>query len=142
MCCAVLCCAVLCCAVLCDTGFTRSESERYDQKKVAHFVGAIRPDLFQPFDEFTAAMDGMVRVVKNTPPRPGVERVVYPGQVEHETLLQRSEHGIPLAQVVVDDLRALAEMYGLADELVLLPPPPPPPIAPPAAAAPAAGAKL
>eukprot|EP01046_Picozoa_sp_COSAG06_P068282 COSAG06_NODE_18094_length_904_cov_1.216149_2_plen_45_part_01 len=28
-----MCCAVLCCAVLCDTGFTRSESERYDQKR-------------------------------------------------------------------------------------------------------------
>ena len=48
-----------------------AETERYDQIKVAHFVGAIRPDLFQPFEEFTKAMDGMVKVVRDTPPRPG-----------------------------------------------------------------------
>ena len=68
----------------------------------------------------------MVKVVRETPPRPGVGRVVYPGLLEHETLLQRTADGIPLAQVVVDDLKALAEMYDLEEELVLLAPPPPP----------------
>ena len=75
------------------------ETARYDQLKVAHFVAAIRPDLFQPLDDFKAAMDGMVRTIRESPAREGVERVVYPGLLEHETMLQRRQHGIPLAQV-------------------------------------------
>ena len=45
------------------------ETTRYDQLKVAHFVAAIRPDLFQALDDFKAAMDGMVRTIRESPPR-------------------------------------------------------------------------
>ena len=96
---------------------------KYDQRSDAHFFGAIRVDLFQPLDQFRAAIDAMNTTVATTPPRTGVERVLYPGLLEHEEMLKRQgAAGIPLPQVVVDDFRVMAEELGL--DLHLQPPPP------------------
>ena len=113
-----------------STGFLTAPSgepeagggSKYDQRSDAHFFGAIRVDLFQPLDKFRAAIDAMNTTVASTPPRTGVERVLYPGLLEHEEMLRRQAAGIPLPQVVVDDFRVMAEELGV--DLHLQPPPP------------------
>lgn len=90
---------------------------RYDQPYVAHFLAAIRVDLFQPLQQFKAAMDAMVRTVRDSPTATGHDRVIYPGLLEQECLLEREREGIPLPAVVADELRELAQQMDLPLQL-------------------------
>ena len=40
--------------------------------------------------------------LRDTPTAPGHERVLVPGDPEHETSIERSENGIPLHPEVID----------------------------------------
>ncbi len=47
----------------------------------------------------------------------GVDRIWLPGEIEHCRILERRERGIPLAPVVVANLRQLAAELNLSDRL-------------------------
>ncbi len=81
--------------------------------EMSHFFGAIRVDAFRPVDEFKTMMDEMLATLKATPTLEGEERVLVPGQKEHETFLERSRLGIPLHPNVVDSLAELAGELGI-----------------------------
>jgi L-2-hydroxycarboxylate dehydrogenase (NAD+) len=72
---------------------------------VEHFVGAINVDAFTPIEEFKTMMDNFMRVLKETPPAPGHERVLVAGQPEAEMESDRRENGIPLHREVIKFLR-------------------------------------
>ena len=47
-------------------------------------------------------MDETLKMLRETPPAPGHDRVLYPGLSEHEEEAARRVNGIPLHQEVVD----------------------------------------
>ncbi|HLG69326.1 MAG TPA: Ldh family oxidoreductase [Chloroflexota bacterium] len=97
------------CGVLGGLTFgARKERDNYN-----HFVAAINVDAFQPVDEFKQAMDDFVRTLRETPPAPGCERVLYPGLPEWEAEQDRRANGIPLHPSVLAWFDQACEELGL-----------------------------
>ena len=80
-------------------------------------ASAYRISAFTDLDTFKEHMDTFLKGLRETPTAPGEERVLYPGLPEHETLLERSERGIPYHPEVVDYFRKTAGELGVAHEL-------------------------
>ena len=76
-----------------------------------HMVAAYRIDAFTDVDGFKDMMDEFLRTLKETPPAPGHDRVLAPGQPEWETEQERLANGIPLHEEVIQWFRgACGEM--------------------------------
>jgi uncharacterized oxidoreductase len=56
----------------------------------------IDPSSFCPLDRFRELMDETVAYMKSSPPIPGVEEVLVPGELEFRTRRLRLEEGIPI----------------------------------------------
>ena len=67
-----------------------------------HYFCAYDVASFTDVDEFKDNMDNMLRTLKDTPPAPGHERVMYPGLSEYEEEQERRSNGIPLHTEVVE----------------------------------------
>ncbi len=80
---------------------------------IGHFLGAIRVDVFRPFEAFLADMDDFIRRIKGSRPAEGVERIYVPGEMEWETEQERRAQGIPLHPRVVEALRRLGQDFGV-----------------------------
>jgi len=78
---------------------------------------ALRVDCFVALDEYSRRMDEVIRLIRATPTIEGVDRVLLPGQREHETALERSRTGIPLSSELVAELQDLAASVGLTIDL-------------------------
>ena len=74
-----------------------------------HMVAAYRIDAFTDVDGFKAMMDEFLQTLKATPPAPGHERVLVPGQPEAETEQDRLANGIPLHEEVVKWFRSTCQ---------------------------------
>ena len=61
-----------------------------------HMVAAYRIDAFTDVDGYKAMMDEFLQTLKATPPAPGHERVIVPGEPEWEAEQERRANGIPL----------------------------------------------
>ena len=86
------------CSILSGSGFGMM-NPRYTTQ---HFVAAYSIEAFTDPDEFKRTMDEFLRTMKATPPAPGHDRVLVPGQVEAEEEIERKAHGIPLHREVVE----------------------------------------
>jgi L-2-hydroxycarboxylate dehydrogenase (NAD+) len=82
-----------------------------------HMIMAMRVDNFQPAESFKCEMDRVIREIRESKRMEGIERIWLPGEMEHERIRERREHGIPLAQIVVTNLRQLAVELNLPDRL-------------------------
>ena len=82
-------------------------------KGIGHFFGAMRIDAFRPADEFKQHMDQWIGRFREAKTAEGFEKVIIPGDPEREMEEERKTKGIPLLGPVVDDLRFLAEKFGL-----------------------------
>jgi LDH2 family malate/lactate/ureidoglycolate dehydrogenase len=87
-----------------------------DGKGIGHFFGAWRIDGFIDPDEFKRQIDAWVRTFRATPPAPGTEGPLIPGDPEREAEAVRRNKGIPLLQPVVDELIALSRRTGIPFE--------------------------
>lgn len=76
-------------------------------QNVGHVFTAIRPDLFMPADAFRARMDEILRMLKHSPPAPGNERVLLPGEIEMANERQYRRTGVPLRPAVIAQLADL-----------------------------------
>ena len=65
------------------------------------FFAAYNIEAFTDLEQFKTTMDQMLETIRTTDPAPGHERVLYPGLSEHEELLERRAHGIPLHKEVI-----------------------------------------
>jgi LDH2 family malate/lactate/ureidoglycolate dehydrogenase len=81
------------------------------------FYLAIDPECFMPLTEFRARIDRLVDMIKASERAAGVEEVFVPGEPERRRHAERSRHGIPLSDVVHDELAALARAHGVAFDL-------------------------
>jgi LDH2 family malate/lactate/ureidoglycolate dehydrogenase len=78
-------------------------------QNVGHVLAAARTDLFLPAEQFRTRMDAILRTLKASPPAPGNDRVLVPGEIElgHESL--NRVHGVPLAAPIAAQLAALGD---------------------------------
>jgi LDH2 family malate/lactate/ureidoglycolate dehydrogenase len=69
---------------------------------------------FMPVEEFTARVEKLVGIMKNTPAAPGYDEVLVAGDPEWRTEAERLEHGIPIADGNWDALVKAAARVGVA----------------------------
>jgi LDH2 family malate/lactate/ureidoglycolate dehydrogenase len=70
-----------------------SPTARYD---LGHVFVVLDPCLFMPLEQFTARMAQLRHDIVQTPRKPGVERILLPGELEHERRQERLQNGIPV----------------------------------------------
>lgn len=80
-------------------------------KGIGHFLGAMRVDAFRPADEFKKSMDHWIQGFRNAKTIAGEDKVLVPGDPEREMEIIRMKNGIPLLDVVTDDLKQLATKF-------------------------------
>ena len=83
-----------------------------------HFVAAYNIDAFTDANEFKERMDEWLRVMEATPPAPGYERVLTPGQEEAEAEVERAAKGIPLHREVVQWLEDISKQLEISFNLL------------------------
>ena len=71
----------------------------------SHMVAAYSIEAFTEVDRFKELMDEFIRALNATPPAPGHDRVLVPGQPEWEMEQDRRANGIPLHREVVEWFR-------------------------------------
>ncbi len=82
-------------------------------KGIGHFLGAMRIDAFRPAEDFKKNMDHWIEGFRNATPVAGQEKVLVPGDPEREAEAERMKNGIPLLDIVLDDLGKLAEKFSV-----------------------------
>ena len=80
---------------------------------IGHFFGAFRVDAFRPAEEFKSHMDTWIRRFRDAKPAEGHDRVYIPGDPEREMIEKRKKEGISIMDSVVEELKELADKYGI-----------------------------
>lgn len=83
-------------------------------KGIGHFLGAMRVDGFRSADEFKTHMDNWIQRFKSATTVDPTQKVIIPGEPELEAQIDRKKNGIPLVEVVVNDLNVLAKKLGVS----------------------------
>jgi len=94
------------------SGVTSLENLQAEQN-IGHVFGALRTDLFLPAGEFASRMDDVLKMLKATPPIPGVERVLAPGEIAALAESRNRTQGIPLGQEIIDQLVGIGKSAGV-----------------------------
>lgn len=80
---------------------------------LGHFFGAMRVDGFRPAQEFKDHLDNWIERFKSAKTIDPDKKVIIPGEPEHDFEQERKLSGIPIIDVVVDDLNELAAKLGI-----------------------------
>jgi LDH2 family malate/lactate/ureidoglycolate dehydrogenase len=94
----------------------RQTGERRHGNGVGHFFGAMRIDAFIEPAEFRARADAWIREMRGARPVPGGSGPLIPGDPERAAEAIRSKEGVPLLPAVVQELRDVAALTGVAFE--------------------------
>ncbi len=78
---------------------------------IGHFFGAMRIDAFRTADEFKSNMDNWIKRFRSAKTTEGQERVLIPGDPEREIETERMKNGIPILDIVVEDLVKTGEKF-------------------------------
>lgn len=79
----------------------------------AHFFLAIDVEAFGPKETFDERIDALGAQIVGSRPRPGVERLMLPGQPEAEKRRKAEVDGLVLDRSVLDGLQRTAELVGV-----------------------------
>lgn len=90
--------------------FTNQERESGN----GNFMLAIKVASLMPLSEFKARMDEELDRIMALKPARGIDKVIYPGYLEHRVQTCRTKEGIPLAPGLVEKMRALGETCKVA----------------------------
>ena len=82
-------------------------------KGLGHFFGAIRIDAFRPAEEFKTHMDNWIQHFRKAKPAVGQDKVLIPGDPERAMEQERITSGIPIHDLVIKDLKQLAEKFSV-----------------------------
>jgi len=93
--------------------------ESTGRHNVGCFMAVFKVDAFRPLGEFKKEVGEFIRYLKETPPAEGSSGVLYPGEIEHRREQDRRANGIEVEDTTWYKLRALAEGYGLTEQLAL-----------------------
>ena len=80
---------------------------------IGHFFGAMRIDAFRKAEDFLHHMDNWIESFRNAEPIDAAQPVIIPGDPEREAEIERRQTGIPLNPKVEEDLRGLAQHFGI-----------------------------
>jgi hydroxycarboxylate dehydrogenase B len=72
-------------------------------------VGALTP-----LEEYQQGVRAFLDAIKATPPAPGFDEVLVPGDFEHRSRVQRLANGIELPASIVEPIREWAEKLGVS----------------------------
>ena len=81
------------------------------------FMWGIRSDIFQPAAEYERLEARAIEKIKQTPPAPGFDEVLIPGERGRKTQAERIEAGIWLPDKTWGALQSLAAELGIAEQL-------------------------
>ena len=73
----------------------------------------VDPTSFCPIDRFRALMDDLVTYVKSSPPAPGFDEVIVPGELEYRSLRERTKTGIPIDPPTLQAIKKRASQLGV-----------------------------
>jgi uncharacterized oxidoreductase len=76
------------------------------------FLEALDPAAFGAGESFPNETATLVDYVKSSPTAPGFDRILVPGEVEHETRQARRRDGIPIEDETFQRLKAAADRLG------------------------------
>jgi LDH2 family malate/lactate/ureidoglycolate dehydrogenase len=110
--------------VLTGAGFGQDHApERLEapeaRHNLGHLFGVLDPTLFMPLEQFSARIDRLRTEIKQGQRVPGIERLILPGELEHERRETRRRHGIPVHAEVPAVLHPFCETLGLDSPLAL-----------------------
>jgi ureidoglycolate dehydrogenase (NAD+) len=80
---------------------------------IGHFLGAIDPARFVPPNVFAGSVDRLAGQLKATPPAPGFDEVLLPGEPEERAEARHRRDGIPIPEELRRELVALGAAYGI-----------------------------
>ncbi len=80
---------------------------------LGHFFGAMRIDAFRPADEFKHHMDNWIKRFRKAKPAIGHSQVLIPGDIERDIETFRLKNGIPIHDIVLEDLHTIGEKFGV-----------------------------
>lgn len=81
------------------------------------FMWGIRTDVFHPTGEFERTEDISIAKSLETPPAPGFERVMMPGEPERLARAERERAGIPVPEDTWKRICELAEELGVLEQM-------------------------
>jgi L-2-hydroxycarboxylate dehydrogenase (NAD+) len=80
---------------------------------IGHFFGAMRIDAFRKAEDFLHHLDNWIETFRNAQRIESSQPVIIPGDPEREAELDRRVNGVPLNPKVEEDLKALADKFGI-----------------------------
>jgi LDH2 family malate/lactate/ureidoglycolate dehydrogenase len=104
------------CGVLTGASFAHHLNTLENLTKVqnlGHTVAAVRTDLFMPAADFARRMEEILGMLRASPPAPGVERILVPGEIEAMEESRSRQFGVPLVPEVAAQLIAQGEEVGV-----------------------------
>jgi LDH2 family malate/lactate/ureidoglycolate dehydrogenase len=87
------------------------------RSRAGHLMIALNIDAMQPLAEFCARMDALIAEIKSVPLAQGFEEVFYPGEIEARNDARNRRNGLSFPDDTLDDLRKVADQYGLSELL-------------------------
>jgi LDH2 family malate/lactate/ureidoglycolate dehydrogenase len=84
-------------------------------------IVAIDIERFAPLAAVRSKVSRMVNFVKDVPPAEGYEHVMYPGEKEARSRIERRRKGVEIEDDTWNQVLALVKEYGVADKLGALP---------------------
>lgn len=104
--------------VLAGAGVSHGIGRMYDEwdrpQDVGHFHLALDPERTVGRERFGQLLDGLLAELKATPPAPGHDEVLVPGEPEERTRRERERSGIPLEPALWASMTALSAELGVA----------------------------
>lgn len=98
-------------AIITGAAFTKNVGGLVDDftrpQNVGHFLGAISIESFLPLENYYQVMDSFIQSIKEVKPVPGIEQVLYPGELEYKTELSRKSEGIPVSEALMEKIKEL-----------------------------------
>jgi LDH2 family malate/lactate/ureidoglycolate dehydrogenase len=82
-------------------------------QNVGHFFCLLDVAAFMDVEEFKARADRMIDRMKACRRRPGVEEILVPGEPELRNARYNIEHGVPVGDETIDELKTLCKEYGV-----------------------------
>lgn len=80
---------------------------------LGHFLGAMRIDGFRPAEDFKNNLDNWIERFQSASTIDPDKKVIIPGEPEYAFEQERKVKGIPIIDVVVNDLNELAKKLGI-----------------------------
>jgi uncharacterized oxidoreductase len=103
------------CGVLAGAGCAYMETKRGN----GVFFEVININEFMPVEEFKNKVTDLLKAMKSSKPRPGFKEVIIPGEPEYLTERLRLEKGIQIPERTWEEIRSIAEKFGLDEKSLL-----------------------